>query len=100
MPRLPQNTRFEIGTNDHKYTAFVPIDGKIKRVSFGHKKYEQYKDSVPSNMGGGKWSKKNHLDKKRRSTYRARAEGQMLKDGRRAIDVRYTPAWFSYHYLW
>ena len=97
-PRLPSATRFEVpkeGT--HKYVAILP-DGK--RVRFGHREYEQYKDSVPASMGGGKWTAKNHGDADRRRNFRSRAEGQTCSDGRRCIDVHHSPAWFSYHFLW
>lgn len=41
-----------------------------------------------------------HRDENRRASYRARAEGQRLRDGRRAIDVWGSPAWLSYWLLW
>ena len=36
----------------------------------------------------------------KRKSYRARHSKIILKDGRRAIDVRYSPAFLSWHLLW
>jgi hypothetical protein len=96
-PALPKGIHFVLGSGNHKYTAILP-DGK--RVSFGHRDYEHYKDSVPSRLGGGKWTKQNHLDPSRRKSYRARHSGLSCKDGIQCISVKYSPAWFSYHFLW
>lgn len=85
------------GKGDYKYTAILS-DGK--RVNFGNKHYQHYKDSVPKNLGGGIWSSKDHNDKKRRAAYRKRHSKIKLKDGRYSYQVKYTPAWFSYYYLW
>lgn len=97
MPQLPRGIRFVKGNGNKKYTAILPNG---KKVHFGHTAYEHYKDSVPRNLGGGIWSHKDHMNKDRRRNYRKRHGGMSCKDGRRCIDVRYSPAWFSYHYLW
>ena len=101
MPSLPKGTKFIVPTSGNKkYTALIPQNGKIKRISFGDRRYQQYKDSVPRSMGGGKWSKKNHLDSKRRTNYRKRHGSLKCKDGKKCITKQYSPAWFSYYYLW
>ena len=97
MPQLPKSIRFQRGPGHKKYTAILP-DGK--RVHFGDKRYEHYKDTVPKSKGGGLWSRKNHNDKERRQRYRTRHGALRCKDGRRCIAVRYSPAWFSWHFLW
>lgn len=56
-----------------------------KKYNFGQKGYEDYLD---------------HKDELRRANYRKRASGVILKDGRRAIDVKPSPAYLSYHLLW
>jgi len=100
-PRLPAGTRFELGPGKKKYTAIIPQKGgRDKRVSFGHKDYEHFKDSVPKSLGGGKWSHKDHGDKARRSSYRSRHGALKCKDGKRCIEKKYSPAWFSYYFLW
>ena len=71
-----------------------------RKVPFGDRRYEHYKDSVPVSLGGGKWSKKDHLDTSRRRNYRTRHAAVKLKNGKRSIDTKYSPAWFSYHLLW
>ena len=102
MPSLPKNTKFIVpASGNKKYTAIIPLPGgKTKRVSFGDRRYEHYKDSVPRSMGGGKWSKKNHLDAQRRKAYQTRHGALRCKDGQKCISKKYTPAWFSYYYLW
>jgi hypothetical protein len=99
MVTLKKGITFEKGSpaSGKKYIAILP-DGK--RVPFGARGYQHYKDSVPKRLGGGKWSSKDHLDKDRRKNYRSRHAGMRNKDGRRSIDVKYSPAWFSYHFLW
>jgi hypothetical protein len=96
-PPLPPGTRFEPGKGLAKYTAVLP-DGT--RVPFGNRLYGQYRDAIPKRLGGKIWSSSDHLDTARRKSYRARAEGQLTASGERAIDVPFSPAWFSYNYLW
>jgi len=102
MPALPRGIKFQKGSGSHKYTAVFtdPSTGKTRRVSFGHKDYQHYKDSVPKSMGGGIWSKKDHKDPDRRASYRARHGALKCKNGTKCITVKYSPAWFSYYYLW
>jgi len=97
MNKLQRVDHFERGTYPHKYVA-VMKDGK--KVRFGHQDYEQFKDSVPKSMGGGVWSHKDHGDTKRRQNYRKRHAGVKTKSGKPAYRVKYSPSWFSYHYLW
>lgn len=102
MPTLPRGTKFIVPKSGHKkYTAIIPqSNGGTKRVSFGDRRYQHYKDRVPKSMGGGKWSKKDHLDKKRRANYRKRHSGIRRSGGGKAVKKKYSPSWFSYHYLW
>ena len=89
--------RFIEGSGKHKYTAILPSG---KKVSFGDRNYEHYKDTVPKNQGGGLWSHQNHLDPVRRASYRSRHGALRCKNGQICVDIKYTPAWFSWHYLW
>jgi len=66
-----------------KYAAVFP--GVLRPVYFGQRGAEDYLS---------------HGDEERRASYRARAEGQLRSDGRRAIDVIGSPAWLSYNLLW
>ena len=96
-PTLPKGVYFILGKGTKKYTAVFP-DGS--RVSFGHRDYQHYHDAVPVKLGGGKWLRKDHWDSNRRKNYRSRHAGLVCKDGKRCIDKKYSPAWFSYHFLW
>ena len=89
--------RYELGPGFHKYTAVLSSG---KRVYFGDRRYEHYKDSVPKSLGGGRWSHLDHRDPERRRRYRARHAGVKTKNGRAAYKIQFTPAWFSYYYLW
>ena len=93
---LSKKIRFIRAPYPKKYTAIMP-DGS--RSSFGDRRYEQYKDSVPKSQGGGLYAYLNHKDKDRRKAYRKR-HSSILTGTKRAIDVKYSPAWFSYYYLW
>ena len=97
-PGLPRGTRFEVPrTGTKKYVAVLPGG---ERVGFGHRDYEQYRDAVPKGQGGGRWAQKNHGDLARRASYRARHGGLRCASGERCVDRRFSPAWFSYHFLW
>lgn len=98
-PKLPKGTRFEVASkaSQKKYVAVLP-DGR--RVRFGHRDYQHFRDSVPKRAGGGKWAHKDHGDKRRRKNYRARHAALRCKDGTPCISRRYSPAWFSYYFLW
>lgn len=39
-------------------------------------------------------------NKQKRDAFKARHSKVLLKDGSRAIDLKYSPAWFSYYVLW
>jgi hypothetical protein len=67
---------------DKKWMSKLP-DGKI--VHWGDPNMEDYTE---------------HKNDKRREAYRKRAEGILLKDGTRAIDKKYSPAWFAYYITW
>ncbi len=41
-----------------------------------------------------------HHSKKRRSNYKKRHAGILLKNGKRAIDVVWSPAWLSFFVTW
>lgn len=75
---------------DKKYTAILrnKKTGQTKQVHFGSSKYEHWKDTT----GLGEFSHKNHNDAQRRKHFRARM-GDFAKK-------KYSPAYFSYHYLW
>ena len=80
---------FEIGKGNKKYTALLKEKktGKIKKISFGDKRYQQYEDKVLK-----KYSHLNHYDKKRRDLYRSRHKKDKLNE--------YSSGFFSYYFLW
>ena len=80
------------GTGNKKYKVVLYDNNKnkIKTVQFGAVGYEQYKDSTPLKL----YSRDNHGDKQRRTSYRKRHGAQNFHN------TKYTPAWFSWNYLW
>ena len=58
------------------------------QLKFGHKKYEQYKDSTVL----GAYSHLDHNDETRRESHRKRHAKEK--------DVKFSSGWFSYHYMW
>lgn len=97
LPSLPRGTKFEKGPGRYKYTAILP-DGK--RVNFGHRDYQHFRDRVPKNKGGKLWSHKDHNDKDRMENYRSRHRGVKTRANTPAYKKKYSPSWFSYHFLW
>lgn len=87
---------FIVPDTRHKYAAVLP-DGR--KIYFGDRRYQQYRDTVPVELGGGQWSHLDHNDLKRRDSYRKRAGGQKC-GGVPCVSIPLTPAWFSYNYLW
>ncbi len=86
-----------------KYDALISADTwntyradkttKPVSVSFGALGYEHYKDKI------GNFSYYDHNDKSRRAQYRAR-HSKILNHGVPSYKIHFTPAWFSWHYLW
>ena len=99
LPKLPSGIYFTVAPkkSGKKYIAHLP-DGRT--VKFGQIGYEHYKDSVPKRLGGKMWSHEDHLDKKRKANYISRHSNIINKSGKKSINVKYSPAWFSYHFLW
>lgn len=76
-------------TKNKKYDAILKHKetGRIKKVSFGHSGYAQYKDTTGLNL----YSHMNHLDKKRKALYYKR-------HGLEA--PLFSSKYFSHKYLW
>jgi hypothetical protein len=73
----------------------TPLANRDKIISFGALGYQHYKDLI------GSYSKLDHLDKYRRRLYRARHAAIFQANSRTpSYQIRYTPAWFSWRYLW
>lgn len=85
---------FERARNPNKKYRAVLADGS--GVEFGSSKYQHYEDRTPLKL----YSHLDHKDKIRRYNYRQRHGAIMTKTGIPAINVKYSPAWFSYYYLW
>lgn len=68
--------------SDKKFMTRSP-EGKI--IHFGAKGYSDYIE---------------HKDPKRRENYQKRHSAILLKNGSRAIDKVWSPAWLSYHINW
>jgi hypothetical protein len=64
-----------------------------------HNEYQHFKDSVPASTGGQKWKHKNHMDEARRQNYRARHGALKCANSMLCINMKYSPAWFSYYFL-
>lgn len=86
--------KFIRGPANHKYTAIINKNGKTLYVNFGDKRYQHYHDKI------GLYSHLDHNDKERRKRYIKRHSAIINKNGMHAIDIKYSPAWFSLHYLW
>lgn len=85
--------KFKPGTGNYKYTAILPNG---KEVSFGDKRYQQYKDRTPLKL----YSNLDHSNSERRKNYRKRHGALKNTNGIRYVDIKHSPAWFSWRYLW
>lgn len=95
--------KFEKGTGIKKYTAYVQNKEtkKIRKISFGQKNYQQYKDRTPLKL----YSKYNHNTLKRMQNYYMRHSG--IKNRNEAIkyekiknNLYYNAKILSHIYLW
>tara|TARA_R110002012_G_scaffold266431_2_gene449974 strand:+ start:2304 stop:2555 length:252 start_codon:yes stop_codon:yes gene_type:complete len=75
------------GSGNKKYKVIIRDKDKKKTVQFGDKRYQQFQDKTPLKL----YSSKNHLDKTRRASYRARHNYEKPK---------YSAGWFALKYLW
>lgn len=88
--------RYKIELSDRPAKKYMAVFDNGKKIYFGSSQYAQYRDSTPLKA----YSHLDHNDSNRREKYRKRHEKIQLKDGRYAYQVKYTPAWFSYKFLW
>lgn len=81
---------FEKSKNkDKKYDAILTNGIHIKKIPFGHPKYQHYRDSTNLKL----YKHLDHYDKKRQALYRKR----------HAKDINsnlYSSGWFSNQFLW
>jgi hypothetical protein len=88
-------------SKNKKYTAIVKNGDKTRKIHFGHSDYEQYKDSTKI----GKYSYKNHGDKKRREAYFSRHSGvknksEAIKKEMNKSNGKLNAKILSHRYLW
>ena len=95
--------KFERGPNKKKYTAYVKNNKtkKMRKIHFGHKDYQQYRDSTPL----GLYKYKNHGTRKRMQRYYSRHSGtrhrgKAIKSEKLKSGGLYTPKILSHIYLW
>ena len=80
-----------------RYKYFVYVrgkDDKIKKIGFGDKTMEQFKDKL------GYWKSKDHGDPKRRKSFLARAKGIKNKKGELTWKDKNSANYYSVKYLW
>jgi len=79
-----------------KYAVFVMKDGKKKKIHFGDKRYQQFKDSTRLK----KYSNLDHGDKERRKRYLARAKKIKNKKGQLTAKLKSSPNYWAIKFLW
>ena len=95
--------KFERGPNKKKYTAYIQDKKtkKVRKLHFGHKDYQQYRDSTPLKL----YKSKNHGTRKRMQNYYSRhsgtkKRGEAIKREKKKSKGYYTPKILSHVYLW
>ncbi len=82
---------------DKKLMVVIEKDGKKKTVHFGNRKApanEHFKDRT------GLFKTLDHGDSARRKNFRTRMSGIKKKDGSRAVDDPFSPAYHALRILW
>ena len=95
--------KFEKGPNKKKYTVYIKNNKtkKVRKLHFGDKDYQQYRDSTPLKL----YKNKNHGTRKRMQNYYSRhsgtkKRGEAIKREKRKSKGYYTPKILSHIYLW
>jgi len=88
MPEFKKSTR-----KGKKYMVKTPSG---KWVHFGSSSMQQYKDSTPLKL----YSNLDHGDKKRRTSYLARAKGIKNKQGNLTWKDKESANYYSIRFLW
>ena len=86
---MVKKLKWSRGTKNKKYKVVI-TDTKTKKkktIQFGDKRYQQYKDKTPLKL----YKSKDHLDTKRRTSYKKRHNYAKPK---------YSRGWFADKYLW
>ena len=95
--------KFKRGPFPKKYTAYVKNNQtkKVRKIHFGDKRYQQYKDRTPLKL----YARKNHGTKRRMENYFNRHSG--TKNRKKAIEKEinksngyYNAKILSHKYLW
>lgn len=89
MQKLKKSDFKKSTSKGKKY--MIKVNNKL--VHFGALGYQQYHDKI------GLYSSYDHNDVTRRNLYRARHK-KIYSNGKPSYLTRYTPAWFSWNYLW
>lgn len=95
--------KFMNGPTLKKYTAIIKNNKtkKYRKIHFGAKGYEQFKDSTPLKL----YTRKNHANKKRRQNYFSRHSGMKNKKKALRKEIKkskgiYNAKILSHKYLW
>ena len=95
--------KFLKGPFPKKYTAYVKNKKtkKIRKIHFGDKRYQQYKDRTPLQL----YKNKNHGTRKRMQNYYSRhsgtkKRGEAIKREKRKSKGLYNAKILSHIYLW
>jgi hypothetical protein len=95
--------KFMKGPFPKKYTALIKNKKtkKIRRVNFGDRRYQQYKDRTNLKL----YKSKNHSTRKRMQNYYSRHSGTKSRTKAIKKEIKnskgfYTPKILSHKYLW
>lgn len=95
--------KFKKGPKFKKYTAHIKHKKtkKVRKLHFGDKRYQQYKDRTPLKL----YKNKNHNTRKRMQNYFSRHSGtknrkKAIKKEKNKSNGLYTPKLLSHIYLW
>ena len=77
-----------------KYSVYVKMDNKTLLIHFGDRTMQHYKDKLRH------YKYLDHLDKKRRDNYKARASAIKDKRGNLTYKDKNSANYWAYNYLW
>lgn len=93
MTRIIDGIEFRKSTRDGKKYMARKV-GTKKWVHFGQRGAPQFHDRI------GEYSDSDHHNSLRRKRYRDRHKAILTSSGKPAYRIKYSPAYYSYYYLW
>lgn len=87
---------FKSNVKNKKYRVEFMYKGKLRKVNFGNKQYQHFKDTTPLKL----YKHLDHGDKQRQKNYLNRSAGITNKSGQLTKNIPLYANYWARRYLW